>query len=80
MERCPICKARLKDTPICPRCSTDLSMSLNIERQAEFLFYQAVALLKVKDLSRATKVVEQSFQLKRKPLALALQGFIQSLK
>jgi len=78
MERCPICKARLKtDTPICPRCSTDLSILMGIDFDAKQLIYDSVSLLEANQLTEAAKVIEQSVQLKRDPLALALQNFIQ---
>ncbi|KHD07197.1 hypothetical protein PN36_09780 [Candidatus Thiomargarita nelsonii] len=81
MERCPVCKARLKaDTDNCSRCSTDLSMLLCIENQAKNFFYHALARFESDDLSAATRAVEQSLDLKREPLTLALQGFIASRK
>jgi len=81
MERCPVCKARLKaDTDICPRCRTELSMLLCIENKAKNCFYQALARFESDDLSGATRAVEQSLDLKREPLTLALQGFIASCK
>jgi len=77
MERCPICKARLKpDRPLCPRCHTDLSKPLCIERQAKNLCYQSIIQLEAGNLADAKETLEQSLQLKREPLALALQGFI----
>lgn len=80
MERCSVCKARLKqDTSICPRCKIDLSIPLNIEEQAEELCYQSVHFLKQGEMSLAAQAVEQSLQLKRDSLALALRGFIQSI-
>ncbi len=81
MERCPVCKARLKaDTAICPRCSSELSMLLSIENQAKNFFYQALARFESDDLSGARRAVEQSLELKREPLTLALQGFIANCK
>jgi len=77
MERCPICKARLKsDMPLCPRCRTDLSKLLGIERQAKNLCYQSIIQLEVGNLGDAKETLEQSLELKREPLVLALQGFI----
>jgi predicted amidophosphoribosyltransferase len=77
MERCPVCNARLKpDTPICPRCSTDLAIPLNIERQAESWCYQSLMLLGADHLGDANEALEKSVQLKSDPLALALRGFI----
>lgn len=85
MERCPVCKARLKtDTfvvgdfsPICPRCGTELSMLQRIENQAESLCSEAIARLEAGDLSGAMQAVEQSIDFKPAPLAQALRGFIQ---
>jgi predicted amidophosphoribosyltransferase len=81
MERCPVCKARLKrDTSICPRCGTDLSIPLSIELQAEHLIYQSITLLNADKLNQAARAAEQSLQLKRDPLALAVLSFIQHQK
>lgn len=77
MERCPVCKARLKPgSPICPRCGADLSMLFRIETQADGLCSQAIALLEAGDLSGAMHAVEQSLDLKSDPLAQVLRGFI----
>ena len=76
MERCPICKARLKETSICPRCTIDLSIPLSIENQAKSLCSQSVMLLGADHLGDAVQAIEQSIQLKREPLALAVQGFV----
>jgi len=77
MERCPVCKARLKqETSICPRCKTDLLIPIRIERQAEALCYQSINLLRQGDMSSAVCAVEQSLLLKREPLAQALLDFI----
>lgn len=78
MERCPVCKVRLKaDTLICPRCGSDLSMLQRIENQAESLCSQAVARLEAGNLSGAMHAVELSIDLKPVLLAQALRGFIQ---
>ncbi len=76
MERCPICKARLKEATTCPRCGADLSNALNIEHQSEILLNNALKQLEIGNLSAAKQAVEQSIQLKAEPLGLALLGFI----
>jgi len=77
MERCPICKARLKlDKTDCPRCNTDLSQPLRIERIAKNLCYQSIMQLGAENEGDAVGAIEQSLQLKRDPLALALRDFI----
>lgn len=77
MERCPVCKARLKpSTPICPRCGADMSTLLSIENKAKSLCYQAIVLLENGDFNGARRAVEQSIELKPEQLAQALRGFI----
>ncbi|RKZ42009.1 MAG: hypothetical protein DRQ49_03400 [Gammaproteobacteria bacterium] len=77
MERCPICKARLKlDRTDCPRCNTDLSQPLRIEHIAKNLCYQSIMQLGAENEGDAVRTVEQSLQLKHDPFALALRDFI----
>lgn len=79
MERCPICKARLKTGTTCPRCGADISIPLNIERQAEIFLNNALKHLGTGNISAAKQAVEQSIELKAEPLGLALRGFIGSM-
>jgi hypothetical protein len=76
MERCPICRAKSKEEPVCSRCGTDLSVLLSVETQAEALERQAVVLLGAGDLIEAQRVARQALQFKRSPLVLALSGFL----
>jgi len=80
MERCCVCKARLKETSVCPRCNADLSLPLNIEQQAEILCSKALMLFGTGQLAEAIETLEQSIQLKSSPLALQLQGFIRRIE
>jgi hypothetical protein len=76
MERCPICKARIKENSTCNRCGTDLSKLLSIESQAANLCDQAIKLLATNQVNQAQIAVEQSLQLKNTQIALILHGFI----
>ncbi len=76
MERCPVCKARFKDDPICYRCGADLAILLRIERQAELLEQRAVALYGAGALGQARWVAEQAVALKR---SLALCRLVEFL-
>jgi hypothetical protein len=76
MERCPICKARIKENTTCNRCGTDLSRLLTIESQAAYLCNQAIKLLATNQVNQAQIAVEQSLQLKNTQIALTLYGFI----
>jgi len=79
MERCPICKARLKEDTTCPRCGADISSTLNIEQESEILLNNALKQLETGNISAAKQAVEQSIKLKAEPLGLALRGFMNSI-
>lgn len=76
MERCPVCRARLRDEVVCPRCGTDLRLSLATERQAQTLEQSAVDWFARGDLRRAEQVLEDALRLRSTPLARLLLGFI----
>lgn len=40
-ERCPVCRARLKDMPHCPRCGLDFTPVLTTDGHAKVLAAQA---------------------------------------
>jgi len=79
MERCPICRARLTEISVCPRCTTDLSLPLIAEQQAESLCFKSLMLLENGQLNEAIEVIEQSIQFKNDPLTLQLRGFFKSM-
>jgi len=76
MERCPTCRARLRDTPSCPRCGTELARLQAIEAGAMRHLGLAVAHLRQGDEDVALREIEHSLRLKREPLALVLRAFI----
>ncbi len=79
MKRCAICKGRLQEN-ICSRCGADLTILLTIEEQANNQLNNALIQLSKGNLVQAKLAVENSLQLKRKPLTVALYGFINSCK
>ena len=76
MERCPVCQAKFKGDPVCYRCGTDLSTLLGIEKRAELLEQQAVALYGAGNFGEAWRVAEQALALKRSPLLCRLVEFL----
>lgn len=76
IDRCPICKARLKDATTCPRCSTDLTLPIQIARQADWFQKRAITALAEGHLKRASRRVKQVISLKSTPLAQVLLKFI----
>lgn len=75
MERCPVCRARFKEEPVCYRCGADLSALLAIEAEAETLEQRAVAWLEAGQPLEARRAAEQSLTLQYRPLAATVQDF-----
>ena len=75
MERCPVCRARFKDEPVCYRCGADLSPLLAIETDAAALEQQAVALLEAGQPLEARRAAEQALMLQYSTLAAVVQDF-----
>ena len=76
MERCPNCRARFKGEPVCYRCGCDLTPVLRIEARAQALERLAIQCL-AWDLVAAGQLLERALKLQRRPLALALRGFVE---
>ncbi len=75
MERCPVCRARFKDDPICQRCGTDLSVLLAIEAEAAALERRAVLLLEASEFGEARRTAERVLALQYSPLACVVRDF-----
>jgi hypothetical protein len=80
MERCPVCRARVRDSSPCPRCGADLTTVLGIEVRRQTLEREAVHRLKRGDLSGASDLVARAQHLQRTSLNLLLPSFIQYLR
>ncbi|PIE64364.1 MAG: hypothetical protein CSA26_08375 [Desulfobacterales bacterium] len=63
MEKCPHCRARLREERTCPRCRTDLTLALDIETEARIMAGQAVTSLASGDAAAAAKYAEKSKKL-----------------
>ena len=75
MERCPVCRARFKEEPVCYRCGADLSMLLAIEAEATAWEREAVALLAAGEWIRARRAADQVLALRHSPRAVAARDF-----
>ena len=76
MQRCPCCRARLKEAQNCPRCKADLSQVYAVEQASRYWYQQAVEhWLKEEPLSAAT-ALKKSLQFKKTELALAFESYI----
>jgi hypothetical protein len=76
MERCPICRARFKDDPLCYRSGSDLTRLLCIETEAAAQERHAIVLLNNHRIDAARHAAEQALALKYSPLAAALLQFL----
>ncbi|NOQ63756.1 MAG: hypothetical protein GQ582_04525 [Methyloprofundus sp.] len=76
MQRCPCCKARLRDSLICARCKADLSSLADSEQAAAEWLERALAAYLERDFEQSIHAVAISLQLKKTDLALSLRGFI----
>ena len=76
MERCPICRARLKGEWLCPRCGSDLSLPLKIEQRVRLLEQDAVTRVAKGEMEQAEQVMDKALRMKSTPLLRALLGFV----
>ena len=75
LARCPACRARLLDEPICPRCSCDLSLVRRAEAQAQAWVARALQAWARGDLPQARACAGAALLLEHDPLAkLVLQS------
>ena len=65
MERCPICRARLRGESLCPRCGSDLSLPLRITQQVQRLERNAVMQMAAGEMEQAENLLGEA--LKSKP-------------
>lgn len=77
LERCPACRSRLADEPLCPRCGCDLTLVRRADSQSRRLFGQALQAWADGDKQQAQDLVQAGLQLKHEPLAAAV---LQALK
>jgi len=76
MERCPICRARLKGEWLCPRCGSDLSLPLKIEQRVRLLEQDAVMRVAKGEMEQAEQVLDKALRMKSNPLLRALLRFV----
>jgi len=79
MERCPVCRARLKERQECRRCGTELSLAIAMEKKAEIFFKQAVVCLQNSDILAAKVAAQSAVLIHKKPLYLQFSDFVEAL-
>lgn len=76
MQRCPCCNARLRDTPLCPRCRANLSGVIGTEKSAEFWLYKAIQYRKENNIEKCLDALCFSLGLKKTSLAIQMNDFL----
>lgn len=77
MERCPLCKARLRGKTTCNRCEADLSLLLAIESEAEQQAERAVHSLLTGEIEAASRQAAAARNRHATTFHHALSGFIE---
>ena len=70
--RCPACRARLAEDPVCPRCGCDVGLVRLAEAQSARLVARAVEAWARGDRPQAQACARAALKLERSPLALAV--------
>ncbi len=78
MERCPVCRARYRDEPVCRRCRTDLVSLHRIAARAEQLASLAVREIAAGDYRQAGAHIRKARFLHATPFINHLSGFLES--
>jgi hypothetical protein len=76
MERCPICRARLRDATCCPRCGADLALPLETEQRALAMERGAVGWIAQGAPEQAEWALREALRLRSSPFARALLGLL----
>jgi hypothetical protein len=79
MERCPLCKARLRGRTNCNRCEADLSLLEAIESEADQLAVQSVHSLLEGEKEVASRQASAARDLHATTFHQALSGFIEKI-
>ena len=72
LERCPGCRARLAESPVCPRCGCDLTLVRRSETQAQQLVRRALHAWAEGNCQEAMSCARASLALQNGGLAQAL--------
>lgn len=78
LEKCPICRARIKsNNRLCRRCGADLSDLEELSQKAEACFLNSIELLSSGRCQAAHQAAMRSVKLKSDPLFVAWLSFVE---
>lgn len=80
MERCPTCRARVREVSQCTRCGTNLTRLLNIEARAQWHLSQAMKHWVEANEAESIQEIERSIQLKQDVLARLMLDYLLDLR
>ena len=76
MERCPVCRARLRGESNCPRCGADLALVQHISHAASIHEVRALTLVVEGEFAQAKEAIDEAGKLKKSDLRHHLREFI----
>jgi hypothetical protein len=76
MERCPICRAPLKESIVCHCCGTDLLLVIAMEKKAHRFFNHALQNMMNHNWDHAKKNINQALLIHYQPVYQHLFDFI----
>ena len=76
MQRCPCCKARLKEEVSCPRCRADLQEIIRVQLLARYWFQKAIDYYLNKETQYCLDALTQSLQLQHSESVLLFRSFV----
>ncbi len=77
MDRCPLCRARLRGQELCPRCGAELRLVLRTEAAAREQEARALEAIAAGDREGALRALERAALLKRHPIQGQLRGMLE---
>ena len=76
MDRCPACRARLGEAPVCPRCGCDFTLARRAEAQAQRLACRAIRAWAEGNGAVASARISESLSAKNTGLAEAVSEML----
>lgn len=76
MERCPVCRARIKESETCRRCGADLSLLLQLDAWVQRYEQCAVRAVADGDFATAKRCCQRALRLNSRTFSKVLLGFI----
>lgn len=76
MDRCPVCRAALKEVPRCRRCGSDFSRARAAQRFALALEGEAICRLLAGDADQAAKLLRRARLVHATPTGRALADLL----